>query len=125
MIKRCVASACLVTTLLLTWTSAAYAQGSSNSSISGTVVDSGGGAIPGAAVVVKGESGATFEAVTNSEGVFNIPAVNAGSYKLTVTLTGFTAPPPARRRTRRTPSRATLRATLRATSRRKQAKCRR
>jgi hypothetical protein len=76
-----------VTALAFAGNVSAFAQGAS--SISGTVVDSGGGAIPGAAVVAKNESGATFEAVTNSEGVFNIPAVPAGAYKITVTLTGF------------------------------------
>ena len=77
-----------VTGIILVSCLPALAQGS-NSSISGTVVDSGGGAIPGAAVVVKGESGNTFETVTNTEGVFNVPAVTAGTYQVTVTLTGF------------------------------------
>ncbi len=58
-------------------------------SVSGTVVDSAGGAIPGAAVTVKNESGASFEAVTNGEGAFNVPAVSAGSYKVSVALSGF------------------------------------
>jgi hypothetical protein len=66
----------------------AFAQGST-SSISGTVTDSGGGAVPGAAVVVTSESGATFETVTNGEGFFNVPAVGAGTYKVTITLSGF------------------------------------
>jgi carboxypeptidase family protein/TonB-dependent receptor-like protein len=66
----------------------AFAQGST-SSISGTVVDSASGAIPGAAVVVRNESGAAFEAVTNGDGVFNVPAVSAGEYKVSVSLTGF------------------------------------
>jgi hypothetical protein len=88
-IKRFAASVCVVATLLLSWVSPALGQGGSNSSISGTVVDSGGGAIPGAAVVARNESGAVFETVTNSEGVFNIPAVSAGSYRVTITLTGF------------------------------------
>jgi hypothetical protein len=65
-----------------------FAQGST-SSISGTVVDSAGGAIPGAAIVVRNESGAAFEAVTNGDGVFNVPAVSAGEYKVSVSLTGF------------------------------------
>jgi hypothetical protein len=59
------------------------------SSISGTVVDSGGGAIPGAAVIVKNEAGASFETVTNGEGVFSVPALPAGNYSITVSLTGF------------------------------------
>src|SRR5262245_35003893 len=67
----------------------AFAQGSSNSSISGTVVDAGGGAIPGVAVVARGEAGEQFEAVTNAEGVFNIPGVGAGTYKVKIALAGF------------------------------------
>jgi phosphatidate phosphatase APP1 len=61
----------------------------STSSISGTVVDSGGGAIPGAAVTVKNEAGASFETVTNSEGLFSVPALAAGTYTVSVSLTGF------------------------------------
>jgi hypothetical protein len=68
---------------------APFAQGGSTSSISGTVVDNSGGTVPGASVVVKGESGATFETVTNGDGLFNIPAVSAGRYTLTITLAGF------------------------------------
>jgi hypothetical protein len=67
----------------------ALAQGGPTSSISGTVVDSGGGAIPGAAVVVRNEAGAAFETVSNSEGVFSVPALAAGTYTVTVSLTGF------------------------------------
>jgi hypothetical protein len=79
----------LVPLVALLTTGLAYAQGSSNTSISGTVVDTGGGTIPGASVVAKGESGEQFEAVTNSDGVFSIPGVGAGSYRLTITLAGF------------------------------------
>jgi hypothetical protein len=66
----------------------AFAQGA-NSTISGTVIDSAGGAIPGAAVVVKNESGVSFEAVSNGEGIFNVPSVPPGTYTVTVSLTGF------------------------------------
>jgi carboxypeptidase family protein/TonB-dependent receptor-like protein len=68
----------------------AFAQGGAMSSISGTVVDSGGGVIPGATVVVKNNaSGTTFEAVTNSAGTFAVPALPAGTYTVTVSLSGF------------------------------------
>jgi len=69
--------------------SPAFAQGASTSSISGTVVDSGGGVIPGATVVVTSESGQTFNVVTNAEGAFTVPALQPGTYKVTVTLQGF------------------------------------
>jgi hypothetical protein len=60
--------------VVLIWTATAFAQGTT-SSVSGTVVDAAGGAIPGAAVIVSNESGASFESVTNGEGVFNVPAL--------------------------------------------------
>ena len=88
MIKRGLVCLSVLTALTLAWSAPAFAQGAT-ASISGTVVDSAGGAIPGAAVTVKNESGASFEAVTNAEGVFNVPAVAAGMYKVTVSLTGF------------------------------------
>ncbi|MBA2304843.1 MAG: carboxypeptidase regulatory-like domain-containing protein, partial [Acidobacteria bacterium] len=88
MLKRSLACVSLVTALAVAASAGAFAQGSGGS-ISGTVVDSGGGSIPGAAVTVKNESGASFEAVTNGEGVFNVPAVAAGAYKVTVALAGF------------------------------------
>jgi hypothetical protein len=65
----------------------AFAQGTS--SIRGTVTDGTGGVIPGAMVTVTGEAGVTFTAVTNSEGVFTVPALGAGTYKVTVALQGF------------------------------------
>src|SRR4029079_6801721 len=66
----------------------AFAQGA-NASISGTVVDSAGGALPGATVTVKNESGVAFEAVSNGEGLFNVPSVSPGVYVVTVSLSGF------------------------------------
>src|SRR5687767_5768985 len=69
-------------------TASVLAQGSS--SISGLVVDSAGGAIPGAAVVVASDTtGTKFEAVTNGSGAFNVPALPVGTYSLTVSLAGF------------------------------------
>ena len=77
-----------VCALVLSSSAVIFAQGA-NSSISGTVVDSAGGAVPGASVVVKNESGVAFEAVSNSEGLFNVPGVSPGVYTVTVSLTGF------------------------------------
>jgi hypothetical protein len=66
----------------------AFAQGPT-SSLSGTVLDSAGGAIPGATVVVKNEAGVSFEAVSNGEGLFTVPGIAPGVYTVTVSLTGF------------------------------------
>jgi hypothetical protein len=79
---------CLALVLALVTGSSAFAQ-RSTSSISGTVVDSAGGAIPGAAVVVKNQSGVSFEAISNGEGLFSVPGVSPGVYTVTVSLSGF------------------------------------
>ena len=69
----------------------AFAQGGSTaSSIIGTVSDAQGAVIPGAAVVVRNNgTGTEFTATTNEQGGFTIPAVDPGSYSVTVTLMGF------------------------------------
>ena len=60
------------------------------SSLSGVVVDSNGGILPGVTVVVKNvATGTTFDAVTNTEGVFSVPALDAGAYTVTASLSGF------------------------------------
>jgi len=76
--------------LVLVGVSSAYAQGgSATSSITGTVLDSSGGAIPGATVVVSDAAGGSFTAFTNAQGVFALPSMNPGTYTVTVTLSGF------------------------------------
>jgi len=76
--------------LLLASCTFAYAQGGASSSLSGVVVDSGGGVIPGATVTVKNNTlGTAIEAVTNETGIFSVPALDAGVYTVTVTLQGF------------------------------------
>ena len=71
-INRVTRGALIAFWLVVTANIPAFAQGTTTS-ISGTVVDAAGGAVPGATVVVKNNSGATFETVTNGEGVFNVP----------------------------------------------------
>ena len=67
-----------------------FAQGGVTSTLSGTVVDSTGAVVPGANVVVKrADTGIATDAVTNAEGQFTVPALNAGTYTVTVSLTGF------------------------------------
>ncbi|MEX2272911.1 MAG: carboxypeptidase-like regulatory domain-containing protein [Vicinamibacterales bacterium] len=69
---------------------AAFAQGSATSSITGVVLDVSGGAIPGADVAVRNAgTGATSTAVTSNQGSFTIPALNTGTYTVTVSLMGF------------------------------------
>ena len=53
-------------------------------------VDSSGSFIPGADVTVKNvNTGDTLRAVTSENGTFNIPAINPGTYEVSVSLTGF------------------------------------
>jgi Carboxypeptidase regulatory-like domain/TonB dependent receptor len=67
-----------------------FVQAQGGGSISGVVKDSAGGVIPGAAVVVKNNSTATtLETSSNNEGVFSVPAIDAGTYTITVKLEGF------------------------------------
>lgn len=69
---------------------AVYGQGSTTSTISGVVVDSVGGVVPGAEVVAKHTAtAATSSATTNSEGGFSFPGLNIGAYTVTVALQGF------------------------------------
>src|SRR5215475_6794461 len=67
-----------------------YAQGSFFTSLSGQVVDTSGGVIPGADVKVKNNgTGAEFNAVSASDGGFTIPSLPGGTYSVTVSLLGF------------------------------------
>lgn len=89
MTQRILKRAGLVLALLLTATTV-FAQGGATSTLAGAVQDSSGAAVPGATVVVKNNAtGATFESVTTDAGTFTVPALNAGSYTVTVTLQGF------------------------------------
>jgi carboxypeptidase family protein len=66
------------------------AQVSSTSSLSGTVSDSSGALIPGAAVTVKNQAtGAMFRVSTGANGSFRVPALASGRYTITVECRGF------------------------------------
>jgi Carboxypeptidase regulatory-like domain/TonB-dependent Receptor Plug Domain len=76
--------------LLLASASAGLAQGSFFTSLSGAVVDSQGGVIPGADVKVKNNgTGIENSAVTGTDGTFTIPSLPGGTYSVTVSLQGF------------------------------------
>jgi Carboxypeptidase regulatory-like domain len=71
-------------------TTTAFAQGSSTSQISGTVVDTSGATVPGADITaVDNATGTKFSAVSTDTGAFTIPAVPTGTYTVTVALSGF------------------------------------
>lgn len=76
--------------LSLNGTQARAQGGGTTGSLSGTVVDAAGGIVPGAAVSVKNiATGTTFDVVTNGDGAFSVPALDAGTYTVTIALMGF------------------------------------
>ncbi|HET9263644.1 MAG TPA: carboxypeptidase-like regulatory domain-containing protein, partial [Vicinamibacterales bacterium] len=80
----------LLLSVLLATAGTAYGQGGTTSTISGVVVDTGGGVVPGADVTAKHNgTGVTTATVSNSEGAFSFPGLGIGTYTLTVTLQGF------------------------------------
>ena len=73
----------------LAWTSVAHAQIRS-ATLTGTVTDPQKAIVPGATVVVTNEgTNASQELVTNDAGLFTAPLLPAGTYSVTVTLSGF------------------------------------
>jgi hypothetical protein len=59
-------------------------------SLTGRVVDSSGGALPGAAVTaINLDTGIRTAVVTNAEGHYTIPLLPPGRYSITVDLSGF------------------------------------
>jgi Carboxypeptidase regulatory-like domain len=87
---RTLIRSCLVGVVIVANAAGGFAQGGSTSSLSGVVVDPGGGIVPGATVLVKNSAtGTTSETVTNADGVFSVPALEIGAYTVTVSLTGF------------------------------------
>jgi Carboxypeptidase regulatory-like domain/TonB dependent receptor-like, beta-barrel len=70
--------------------SLAFAQGSTKTRLSGSVLDSSGGVLPGATVEVKNQrTGVVTSTVTTQAGVFDVPAIDPGLYTVTVSLSGF------------------------------------
>ena len=63
---------------------------SERGTIAGTVLDSTGAAVGGAAVTVKGEdTGGVYKTVSTAEGVYRISDVAVGRYDVTVEVKGF------------------------------------
>ena len=84
--RLCAAAALIV----LTSINANAQTGSGTSSLSGIVVDSAGGVVPGATVVVTNSAtGVKRTFVTNSSGAFSAPALDIGTYTVNVSLQGF------------------------------------
>ena len=68
---------------------AVYAQ-TGQGTLTGSVTDSSGAVIPAVSVLVKNQStGFTYNGVTNQEGIYRVPYLNAGLYEITYETTGF------------------------------------
>src|SRR5688572_8659707 len=79
-----------VLSVVLVMASPALGQGGATASIVGTVLDASGAVLPGADVVaVNNATRGEFRTVSSDQGSFTIPAVNAGTYTVTVSLMGF------------------------------------
>ena len=73
----------------LCWAAAAFAQ-SATGTITGTVVDGTGAALPGATVnATEATTGTVRTVITDEAGLFRFAALNPGRYALTVELASF------------------------------------
>src|SRR5215213_893469 len=73
--------------LIPVWTASAQ---SDRGSITGTVTDPSGAAVSGVKITATNlETGEVRDTVTNDEGIYNLPELKAGPYKLTVEGQGF------------------------------------
>ena len=75
---------------LIFFTPATFAQSLTSGSVTGTVTDPSGAAVPSAAVTLKNnDTGATQNATTNSTGAYRFGLLNPGSYSVTAKAQGF------------------------------------
>jgi hypothetical protein len=80
----------LVTMAALFLTSMLWAQSTTNGAISGTVSDSSGAVLPNITVNLKSvEKGFTNATKTNSQGFYQFPLLEPGTYSISISATGF------------------------------------
>src|SRR5437764_15376995 len=78
-----------VALLCLSLSMQAFGQ-SSNATVTGTVADAGKALIPGVTVTVTNtDTGVVSSGLTNESGIYNIPGLLPGTYKVTAELPGF------------------------------------
>jgi hypothetical protein len=95
MSKRNAKSVVAVSSLLLTFvvlgnTPALQAQAVSIASVTGRVMDAQGALVTGAQIRMTGvDTGAVYNAVTNTDGIYTFPSLPIGAYRLESTVAGF------------------------------------
>jgi type 1 fimbria pilin len=78
----------LALSFLLCLASDLFAQ--ATGTINGRVVDQDDAVLPGTVVNLRNvETSATRSTVTNEQGVYSVPALDRGTYEISVELTGF------------------------------------
>ena len=88
--RRVMCGLSIIALLCLVPARTARAQAGEQGSLTGTVTDAQGGALPGVtAAAVNLQTNVTTTAVTNQSGVYLLTALVNGRYKVTFTLTGF------------------------------------
>src|ERR1044071_6329677 len=88
--KRTIIASLLVTFCLFCLARAGYSQGTNLGTIRGTVTVPNGDVIAGAAVqVTDQETGLSRDVTTDSQGTYEAAALKPGTYKVTVTASGF------------------------------------
>jgi hypothetical protein len=89
-LKRSVSVLLCTALIAMVSTVAAFGQGAATSSLSGTIVDTSGGVIPGADVSAKNAAtGVDYRTVSDDKGVYQLPSLPPGTYTVTVSLMGF------------------------------------
>jgi len=84
---RCFVSLCLLLVVLLAGT---LAMAQTTSRVTGLVRDSSGAVVSGAEVRLTHEAtGVSFESTTTSAGTYLFDAVQPGTYRVTIAMTGF------------------------------------
>lgn len=81
---------CVVLIFALAGSSKSLAQAGSTGSLGGTIADPTGAVVSNANIVVKNnQTGQEFSATTSGNGTFTVPALQSGTYTVTVTAQGF------------------------------------
>ena len=89
-IGRITIASVMLVGILVCFSTTGYAQGSNLGTIRGTVTDSNGAVLPNAAVQVTDQAtGLSRSLTTNGEGDYEAVALKPGTYKVSVSATGF------------------------------------